>query len=248
MSARRTYFSTVSSWSRLPWQAQDSCATVETVVSKILAMLDSDRARICRLLMQMALSDDSPASKAVLQSILALASLHRDGDQAGAARLKLSALSALLASTENGISAKSGIQHIAAGMLLCAYEVRIELSSNWPPFSHSTTDPADNRNELSMGGTSMWREKRHQSRPERAVHPRERCLAYTGMGLLSRRASSLHPSTLAHSYGQTHCCRPQFQPERVAIVCSSIHNRSYLIRDPNTEDLKLCSPGAPLAL
>ncbi|KAL9115145.1 MAG: hypothetical protein Q9227_000939 [Pyrenula ochraceoflavens] len=79
--------------------------------------------------MQMALSDDGPASIAVLNSMLALASLHREGNLAHAARLKLSALQALMISSKRGISSMAGIQHIAAGILLCTFEVGANPSS-----------------------------------------------------------------------------------------------------------------------
>ena len=124
MPVMRICFNTVGSQSDLPEKRWDSCTPVETVVSNILAMLDSDRARVRQTLMKMALSDNEPSSRAVLESILALTSLYRDGHQYYAARRKLSALRALLASTEKGISAKGGIQHIAAGILLCTFEVR----------------------------------------------------------------------------------------------------------------------------
>ena len=88
-------------------------------------MLDSDRSRIRRLLMQMALSDNAPASKAVLHSMLALASLHRNDNKEHTAQLKLSALQALMTSTDKGMSAKIAIQHVAAGMLLCTFEVSV---------------------------------------------------------------------------------------------------------------------------
>jgi Fungal specific transcription factor domain len=91
-------------------------------------MLDSDRARIRGLLIQMALLDDTPSSKAVLQSILALTSLYRDGQQEHAAKLKLSALHALMESPERHLSPRGGIQHIAAGILLCSFEVSIYAS------------------------------------------------------------------------------------------------------------------------
>ena len=86
-------------------------------------MLDSDRVEIRNLLLRMAFSDDTPASRAVLLSLLAFASQHRNGHNKHAAQMKFGALRALIASTEKGISAKAGIQHIAAGMLLCAFEV-----------------------------------------------------------------------------------------------------------------------------
>ena len=163
MTAKRISFSTVSSHSKCPELALFSRPTVEAVVSNSLAMLDSDRTRIRHLLMQMALADNKPASKAVLQSILALASLHRDGDQSHAARLKPSALRALTASTERGINARAGIQHIAAGLLLCAFEVLIDTSFNSCRANEPTPAAADNRKEFAMGGAYMWRERCYRS-------------------------------------------------------------------------------------
>jgi hypothetical protein len=98
------------------------------VVSNTLAMLDTDRNRIRRLLLQMALSDDTPSSRAVLLSILALSSLHRDGQQDHAAQLKLSAIRALMASPEEHLSPEAAIKHIAAGILLSSFEVSIVTS------------------------------------------------------------------------------------------------------------------------
>jgi len=75
--------------------------------------------------MRVALSEGA-ASAAVLQSLLALSSLHRHGLQSRAARLKLSALSALAASAKAGVNAYEAIFHIAALMLLCCFEVRVQ--------------------------------------------------------------------------------------------------------------------------
>jgi hypothetical protein len=72
----------------------------------------------------MAFSDELPASRAVLHSMLALAALFRDGDRSYTARYKLAALEALMLSTEMGISCDTSIKHIAAGLLLCTFEVR----------------------------------------------------------------------------------------------------------------------------
>ena len=71
----------------------------------------------------MALSDSTTPTVAVMSSLLGLASLHRFGTQSHAVRLKVSALQALGASLIRGIGAKEGLQHVAAGMLLCSYEV-----------------------------------------------------------------------------------------------------------------------------
>ncbi|KFY00747.1 hypothetical protein O988_03109 [Pseudogymnoascus sp. VKM F-3808] len=102
----------------------------EMVVSNTLAMLDTDRNRIRRLLLQMALSDNTPSSRAVLLSILALSSLHRDGQQDHAAQLKLSAIRALMASPEEHLSPEAAIKHIAAGILLSSFEM-LRKDSSW---------------------------------------------------------------------------------------------------------------------
>jgi hypothetical protein len=88
-----------------------------------LPMLDSERTAICRLLIQIALSERAHASMAVFLSLLALASLYRDGNQSYAAWLKHSALRELRSSAEHGFDAKSRVQHVAAEMLLCTFEV-----------------------------------------------------------------------------------------------------------------------------
>jgi len=72
-----------------------------------------------------ALSNDTPSSAAVLQSLLAFSYHHRYGLQPYASRLKLSALSALAASAKNGVDAHEVIPHVAALMLLCCFEVRM---------------------------------------------------------------------------------------------------------------------------
>jgi len=75
--------------------------------------------------MRVALSK-SGASAAVLQSLLALSSLHRHGLQSHAARLKLSALSVLGASAKAGVDTYEVISHVATLMLLCCFEVRMQ--------------------------------------------------------------------------------------------------------------------------
>jgi len=93
------------------------------VVCETLPMLDSDRDEIRRLLLQMAFRDDSSSSKAIMDSILALASLHRNGDQSHATTLKGSAIRALIASSGRYVCCASAMQHIASAILLSIYEV-----------------------------------------------------------------------------------------------------------------------------
>jgi len=78
---------------------------------------------IRNILLQMALSDGSPTTKAVMQSMLAVSSLHRFGPRSQAINLKVSALRTLAESLVTGIDTKGAFQHIAAGMLLCTFEV-----------------------------------------------------------------------------------------------------------------------------
>jgi hypothetical protein len=73
--------------------------------------------------MRVALSQSTTSSTAVLHSLLALSSLHRHGLQAHAAKLKLSALSALAASAKIGVQAHDLVPHVSALMLLCSFEV-----------------------------------------------------------------------------------------------------------------------------
>jgi hypothetical protein len=73
--------------------------------------------------MRLALSDSSPSSAAVLRSALALSSLHRHGLQSDAFRLKAHALRTLITSGKDCIEGPRIIQHIAAGMILCHFEV-----------------------------------------------------------------------------------------------------------------------------
>jgi hypothetical protein len=75
------------------------------------------------VLLRVALSRSTQSSTAVLKSLLALSSLHRHGLQKHAARLKVSALSALAEAAKTGVEGKEAIAHVAALMLLCCFEV-----------------------------------------------------------------------------------------------------------------------------
>ena len=88
-----------------------------------MATFGHDTTDIRNILLRMALTDGSPGSKAVMQSILALSSLHRFGPRPQAINLKSSALQTLAATLATGIDTKVALQHVAAGMLLCMFEV-----------------------------------------------------------------------------------------------------------------------------
>jgi hypothetical protein len=81
----------------------------------------------------MALADSSPSSTAVRQALLGLSSLHRYGVQAQAFEFKISAINSLKAASFTSIGAAEALQHIAAGMLLCSFEIHRAscTSSQW---------------------------------------------------------------------------------------------------------------------
>ncbi|KIW01142.1 uncharacterized protein PV09_07428 [Verruconis gallopava] len=125
-----------------PWKASleepsehDLLEFFKSSAVNVLAMLDSDREQICRILMQMALSDNTYASRAVLNSILAVAALLKDGQKAHTAQYKRAALDALLisAGTNEFSTLQGSIKHVAAGILLCTFEMHQvhEENSQW---------------------------------------------------------------------------------------------------------------------
>lgn len=88
------------------------------------------------LLVRMALTSDTASSRAVLQSLLALSSLHRHDVHSQAVELKISAIKSLAAVTGSHIDTAEAMQHVAAGMLLCSFEVGYFL------YSPSTRSPS----------------------------------------------------------------------------------------------------------
>ncbi|KAJ6086832.1 fungal-specific transcription factor domain-containing protein [Penicillium canescens] len=106
-----------------------------TEVVSSLAPIVSDGYKLWKLLFQLSFSDDSPASMAVLRAILALASLYRHGHGEESLQLKVAALNSLAASM-NGLTTgtREIYQHVAVGMLLCAFEIFLpsESSFQWP--------------------------------------------------------------------------------------------------------------------
>lgn len=72
----------------------------------------------------MAFSSGTPASQALLYSLLAFSSLHRHGPQSQALQHKVGALSKLSESIARGAHGEEAFQHSAASMVLCAFEVQ----------------------------------------------------------------------------------------------------------------------------
>ncbi|KAL5589980.1 hypothetical protein FOVSG1_011847 [Fusarium oxysporum f. sp. vasinfectum] len=92
-----------------------------------------DAPRVRELLIQIALSDFSPSSTAVLKSALALASFHRANPPQTTAQYKVAALRELAGSTQGRISVTDSACHIAAGMILSTLEIQQNSmkSSHW---------------------------------------------------------------------------------------------------------------------
>lgn len=82
----------------------------------------SSMTSLAQTILQIALSGNTEASKAVLQSILALSSLHLSGDLAASVH-KTSAIHLLQRSIEPESSSTVSMQTFVASMLLYLYEV-----------------------------------------------------------------------------------------------------------------------------
>lgn len=96
---------------------------VESVASHSLTTLGRDISTLRGTLIRMALSSSTPASKAVLNSLLALSSMHQNGLGLQAIEHKVLALRQLTESFNKGVGTQESIQHTAAGMILCSFEV-----------------------------------------------------------------------------------------------------------------------------
>lgn len=74
----------------------------------------------------MALTQGTMPATALFNALLAVASLHRSGLHVDAVQYKLSALRALSISANTATTDPTeAAQHVAACMLLCAFEVRL---------------------------------------------------------------------------------------------------------------------------
>lgn len=96
---------------------------VRYAASQSLATFGHDPKNVGTILIRLALASNTVSATAVLQSLLALSSLHRYGVQTQAAELKISALKSLAAASATQIGTVEAIQHVCAGMLLCSFEV-----------------------------------------------------------------------------------------------------------------------------
>ncbi|KAI1128463.1 fungal-specific transcription factor domain-containing protein [Nemania abortiva] len=107
----------------------------QSIAFSSLATFTADLPGLRDTLVRMALTDHTITSRAVLHSILALSSAHRDGLQLQATQHKTAAVGALGASVKNGIhTTTEAAQHVAANMLLCSLEIHMGTCSHahWP--------------------------------------------------------------------------------------------------------------------
>lgn len=94
------------------------------MASESLTVLGFETSNVLSLVLRMALSVQTPATAAVLQSIFALSALHRDGPNEKSAHLKVRALGALASSATGDINSIAAAQHVVCGLLLCTFEVK----------------------------------------------------------------------------------------------------------------------------
>ncbi|KAL3465892.1 hypothetical protein BJX64DRAFT_252132 [Aspergillus heterothallicus] len=108
-------------------------AYFESTASRSLAILGRDPVSLGHTLLRMALANTSASSQAVRYAILALSSLHRYELQEQCFTLKISAIKALNEATHAEIGPAEALQHVAAGMLLCSFEIHKAscTSSQW---------------------------------------------------------------------------------------------------------------------
>ncbi|CAG1977805.1 unnamed protein product [Fusarium graminearum] len=98
-----------------------------------ISTFGKDAQRVPKILIRMALSDNTPSSTAVLRSSIALASSHRDNEVYATARSKVAALRALAKSLQGFIGVSDSACHIGAGIILSTLEVQQSstTSSHW---------------------------------------------------------------------------------------------------------------------
>ncbi|EWG51666.1 hypothetical protein FVEG_10573 [Fusarium verticillioides 7600] len=118
---------------RLSSADQSSFQYFIQTASHSITSFGHDAPRVRELLIQIALSDFSPSSTAVLKSALALASFHRANSPQITAQYKIAALRKLAESTQGRISVTDSACHIAAGMILSMLEIQQNSmkSSHW---------------------------------------------------------------------------------------------------------------------
>ncbi|KAI1266383.1 hypothetical protein F5Y18DRAFT_28123 [Xylariaceae sp. FL1019] len=116
----------------------------ESIAFSSLATLSTLEGDLRNALIPMAFSNDNVTSRAVLHAMLAVSSSHRGGLHVQSVEHKVAAIGALAASLKTGIKTMGeAAQHVAAGMLLCSFEISQPLSdsnSHWPLYLTGAKD------------------------------------------------------------------------------------------------------------
>ena len=104
---------------------------VQHTASRALAILGHDPTALGNVLIRLALASNTSSAKAVRECLLAFSALHRHSLHAQAMESKIVGLSLLKCNIESGsdIDTLAVIQHVAAGMLLLSFEVRVSLQA-----------------------------------------------------------------------------------------------------------------------
>ncbi|KAI1771736.1 fungal-specific transcription factor domain-containing protein [Hypoxylon cercidicola] len=141
---------------------QDLFQYFQSTASQSLAIFPHDPANLGSVLVRIALTNsDTNSANAVQRALLALASIHRHNVYSQAVELKISALKALAAASKDDIGTEEAIQHVAAGMLLCSFEIHQTscTSGHWICYldgakevikTFCLDDPAHQHGELSI--------------------------------------------------------------------------------------------------
>ncbi|KAH8904639.1 hypothetical protein BR93DRAFT_980391 [Coniochaeta sp. PMI_546] len=115
----------------LPWNPtslevghQELFRYFQHTASKALTTFGHDPTQLGRILAQIASSSKTALSTAVLQSLLAFSALHRHDVHSQAVELKIAAIKTLRSASGAHMSTTEATQHVAAGMLLCSFEIQ----------------------------------------------------------------------------------------------------------------------------
>lgn len=97
---------------------------VQHTASKALAILGHEPTELGNALIRLALASTTTSAVALREAILAFSALHRHSIHAQAMENKIAALEALKVTAVDDMDTLEAIQHVAAGMLLCSFEVK----------------------------------------------------------------------------------------------------------------------------
>ncbi|KAK7961616.1 uncharacterized protein PG986_002441 [Apiospora aurea] len=102
-----------------------SVPRVGSVASRSLSTFGQDAVQLGHILLRIAHAGDGTSfGSAVQQSLLAFSSAHRHGAHSRGSEHKIAALKAMADISGCEIGTAEAVQHVAAGMLLCSYEMQ----------------------------------------------------------------------------------------------------------------------------